>query len=863
MIFASLYLSFFLNYLSIYLAASYSPPSYVPDLNCIPLACGLTSNTTSMDGRIWLADANSKFFPSEQGINNASIAVESPKNLDTSAPYTAARISRSQFTYMFPLSVGTLFIRLHFYPAPYLDFNTSKAYFSVKTDSHTLLSNFSSKVVGFGQFFREFWLVIEDEEILNLTFAPSPGMEDAFAFINGIELMSIPTYLYDTPAGNPRLKFVGQNNPLDLVNKAVLEFRFRINVGGRYISPPEDTKLCRVWENDDEYLTIAKPSAIIVNASTVPLRYSIYTRFAAPDLVYKTYRSMGTDKYANENYNLTWEFQVDSGFTYFVRLHFCEFQPTITEDGNRVFQIYIAGQLAESEADIIYWSGGNRIPVFQDYAVTTVTRGNEKVQNLSIALHPVTNLTVYSDAILNGIEIFKMIGPEIHTTSAWKSRKPKKKTITKIAVVGATILTFIVLPLSFLLIVGVRRRLTDKNSGNMSPWGPNCAEIDGPSLPYNHNLCHHFSAIEIREATNNFDKSFIIGVGGFGNVYKGTINNGTKTVAIKRLSPGSEQGANEFKTEIEMLSQLRHHHLVSLIGYCNQDNEMILVYDYMAHGTLRDHLYNTTNPPLPWNQRLEVCLGAARGLHYLHCLHSGTKNAIIHRDVKSTNILIDENWVAKVSDFGLSKMRTANNSSKSHITTVVKGSYGYLDPEYYRRKQLTEKSDVYSFGVVLFEALCARPAVDQTVEDDDYNEQVSLAVWARKCYCDGTLYQIIDPILVGKIAPECFKIFSEIAVCCLSDERIKRASMSDVVSGLELALKLQRSAEDKFGVDFDLDQISLDVSPNILSLLKIKNSTIDENCSKFSIEESCNSDSVEMTFLGAQERQGDYDDSCS
>ncbi|KAM7462711.1 hypothetical protein LguiA_030832 [Lonicera macranthoides] len=282
----------------------------------------------------------------------------------------------------------------------------------------------------------------------------------------------------------------------------------------------------------------------------------------------------------------------------------------------------------------------------------------------------------------------------------------------------------------------------------MMPVAPPPEHLNRPPLDPPEQFCRPFSLPEILSATNNFNESLVIGQGGFGKVYKGVIDNAASIVAIKRLSHESKQGDSEFRTEIEMLSKFRHSHIVSLIGYCYSSTEKILVYQYMVNGSLADHLYKSGNhgrgSTLSWVQRLKICLGAAHGLDYLHTCIS-VEDSIIHRDMKSSNILLDKNFAAKVSDFGLSRICPIAQSC-TDIKTNVKGTTGYVDPEYMLTLKLTRKSDVYSFGVVLFEVLCGRRAVDFSLDE----EQWSLARWAQYCTENETLHRIIDPNLSGK-----------------------------------------------------------------------------------------------------------------
>ncbi|XP_021290597.1 receptor-like protein kinase FERONIA isoform X2 [Herrania umbratica] len=790
---------------------------YVPTEKIL-LNCGEKSELTDDDNRKWTPDVGSKFLVGG-GTNSVPSQAATQDPAVPEVPYLSARVFLSSFTYSFPVVAGRKFVRLYFYANSYDGQNATNALFSVTCGSYTLLKNFSaaqtSEALNYAFIIKEYSINVDGDH-LNLTFSPSSTPSNAYAFVNGIEVLSMPD-IYSNTDG---ITIVGQNNQFTIDNSTALENVYRLNVGGNDISPSGDTGLFRSWYDDQPYLFGAAYGVSGAADPNVTLDYGTTPTYITPKNVYTTARSMGPSAEINVNYNLTWMFSIDSGFSYLVRLHFCEFTENITKINQRVFDVFLNNQTADPGVDVIALAGEQvDAPVHRDYVVL-VPPGGSPQQDLWLALHPSTSQKPqYYDAILNGVEIFKISDPKSNLAGLNPTPGPKqgvvdpslalpspqghsenRKAIVAGVVSGGVVLALIV---GFCVVAASRRRRHGKDtstSDGPSGWLPlslygnshsagsaktNTTGSYASSLPSN--LCRHFSFAEIKSATNNFDEALLLGVGGFGKVYKGEIDGGTTKVAIKRGNPLSEQGVHEFQTEIEMLSKLRHRHLVSLIGYCEENCEMILVYDYMAYGTLREHLYKTQKPPLPWKQRLEICIGAARGLHYLH---TGAKHTIIHRDVKTTNILLDEKWVAKVSDFGLSK--TGPTLDHTHVSTVVKGSFGYLDPEYFRRQQLTDKSDVYSFGVVLFEILCARPALNPTLP----KEQVSLAEWAAHCHKKGILDQIMDPYLRGKIAPECFKKFAETAMKCVADQGIDRPSMGDVLWNLEFALQLQESAEE-------------------------------------------------------------------
>ncbi|KAL8252314.1 hypothetical protein R6Q59_036007 [Mikania micrantha] len=295
-----------------------------------------------------------------------------------------------------------------------------------------------------------------------------------------------------------------------------------------------------------------------------------------------------------------------------------------------------------------------------------------------------------------------------------------------------------------------------------------------------------FSSNLENSATENFSESLVIGRGGFGKVYKGNIINGSSMVvaAIKRLDSMSNQGAAEFWAEVEMLSMLRHCNLVSLIGYCNYEQEMILVYEYMPNSTLNDHLHERRTP-LSWLQRLNICTGTGRGLHYLHT-GTGIASGVIHRDVKGSNILVHESWAAKISDFWLSKIGPTNQPS-TYVNTLIKGTFGYVDPNYYATGKLTRKSDVYAFGVVLLEVLCRKRAVDKSLDE----EQWGLVTWVQDSIKEGNLKTIIDSDIRDEISPKCLKEYVKLAERCLHNSPKQRPNMAEVLFSLESVMAVQ------------------------------------------------------------------------
>ncbi|MCO5552751.1 hypothetical protein L7F22_006268 [Adiantum nelumboides] len=329
------------------------------------------------------------------------------------------------------------------------------------------------------------------------------------------------------------------------------------------------------------------------------------------------------------------------------------------------------------------------------------------------------------------------------------------------------------------LIIGLyamrQRKRADRAEEANKPFAAWIAASEGgdPNIPQLKGA-RWFSLEEIRKCTNNFSRNNEIGEGGYGKVYKGYLASGDK-VAIKRAGTDSLQGAAEFKNEIELLSRVHHRNLVGLIGFCFEEGEQMLVYEFMPNGTLRESLSGTTGILMNWERRLSICLSSARGIAYLH---TEANPPIIHRDIKSSNILLDDKLVAKVADFGLSKLAPTEDSV-TPVSTQIKGTMGYLDPDYFMTNIFTDKSDVYSFGVVLLELITGR----LPIQGGKY-----VVREMRTALGQGGMVQVVKSMVDPELKDyslEALEKVVELALACVEDNPEKRPTMMEVVKEIE------------------------------------------------------------------------------
>ncbi|KAH6774604.1 hypothetical protein C2S51_013008 [Perilla frutescens var. frutescens] len=664
----------------------------------VSINCGSNGDSAARNGRQWLGDVQSKLFSSLQ-INGFSTTSTVTNKLasDDPVPHKTARISRSQFSYEFLVEPGEKIIRLHFNPSPYKGFRGFKDLFTIQSGDFTLLSNFSASftadALGVNTFAKKFCLNIkQNQRRLTITFTPetSQSIGTTYAFVNGIEIISVPASLS---------YFQGSVIGVQIDDNTALEIIQRRNL---------------------------KQDPVLSNGDS------------------------------------------DSMFP--------EWQQLENTSGGGIQVLGQAPFLRVGTQDFRDW----------DYTVMMAGLKMDGKRDILISILSYGKLRD-GHGVLTGYEIVKLSNPDnsLAGSNPQLSRPdlPSKSIIMYLlSFLGHKngTATVVITIISLINIIVYKLRYNREGSS------PDQEEIKLSDRA--ERLFRQFSLAEIQLATKNFSEGLVVGKGGFGKVYKGLIDEGEHTVAVKRLKSCSNQGAPEFLTEIETLSELRHINLVSLIGYCRERREMILVYEYMPNGTLADHLYknarrNRSCASLTWKQRLNICMEAGRGLDYLH-----TGYGLIHRDVKPSNILLDENFVAKVSDFGLAKPED-RSMLQSHVSTKVKGTFGYLDPYYFHTQKLTRKSDTYAFGVVLLEVLCGRPAVESLFLED---ERI-LTKWAVDKISKGKVDEIIALDLREEISPSSLKTFVGVAERCLQDEPKSRPTMAQVVLQLELALEQHES----------------------------------------------------------------------
>uniref|UniRef100_A0A2K2BUH4 non-specific serine/threonine protein kinase n=1 Tax=Populus trichocarpa TaxID=3694 RepID=A0A2K2BUH4_POPTR len=444
----------------------------------------------------------------------------------------------------------------------------------------------------------------------------------------------------------------------------------------------------------------------------------------------------------------------------------------------RVFDIYIQGNRQLKDFDISMEAGG------VDRAITKTFNVTVSENHLEIHLfwagkgtccNPVQG---YYGPIISALNVVPDFTPNV---SGIPSSTRKEKSRTGV-IVGVSISVGVVSLILISVLLYIRLKKDSEDEEVLLGMGPR------PNT---------FSYSQLRTATEDFSPSNKLGEGGYGPVYKGMLSDG-REVAVKKLSVASNQGTNQFVTEIATISAVQHRNLVKLYGCCIEGNRRLLVYEYLENKSLDKTLFEKDGMHLDWPTRLNICLGTARGLAYLH---EESRPRIVHRDVKASNILLDANLFPKISDFGLAILY---DDKKTHISTRVAGTIGYLAPEYAMRGHLTEKADVFGFGVVALEILSGRANSDSSLDD----ERVYLLEWAWKLHESGRSLELMDPSVTEFDENEALRVVG-VALLCTQGSPAMRPTMSRVVAMLTGDIEVSAvTSKPSYLTDWDFKDIT-------------------------------------------------------
>ncbi|CAA3012107.1 probable LRR receptor-like serine threonine-kinase At1g53430 [Olea europaea subsp. europaea] len=445
--------------------------------------------------------------------------------------------------------------------------------------------------------------------------------------------------------------------------------------------------------------------------------------------------------------------------SYRVRLHFAEIMytndTTFSSLGKRLFDVSIQGGVVLTDFDIVKEANGVRKGIYKDF--------NVLINGSTLEIHLYwtgKGTTAIPDRGVYGPLISAIaVTPNFHIDTGGLSAGAISGIVVSSCVFGFCILAALWM------------------KGYLGGKDVEANELRALDLPTG-----HFTLRQIKAATNNFDRANKIGEGGFGPVYKGVLSDGT-IIAVKQLSSKSKQGNREFVNEIGMISALQHPNLVRLFGCCIESNQLLLIYEYLENNSLARALFGREEQllNLNWSTRKKVCFGIAKGLAYLH---EESRLKIVHRDIKATNVLLDRDLNAKISDFGLAKLDEEENT---HISTRIAGTVGYMAPEYATRGYLTDKADVYSFGIVAIEIVSGKSNTNYRPKE----EFVYLLDWAYVLQEQGNLLDLVDPTLGSKYSEEEAMRMLNLALLCTNPSPTLRPSMSSVVSMLEGKIPVQ------------------------------------------------------------------------